>query len=406
MSYLTEMCEHVLYVVWDLETTSRHKGSYFGATPYDMSNGVVLSGYRELGENSIIEHNFNFKELQEYVTTAKSINAKVVLIGCNIGFDLSWLMHRAPSMWQEIKQHIMVWDCSVAHYLMCGQSVKYPSMDDMAKHYGFAVKPDTLKRYLEAGVDVADIPMQELVDYLKHDLITTENIFAAQIAQLTGGSGQMFDVPPIYLVRMEDVLMTTTMEVNGMAFDSAVASNLVDADLPTLTAKELSIRSTVEALWGIREFNATSSSQIAKLIYGGDFTYTTKVPMVDEHGEYVQVKSGVNKGTVKLHNQENTVRWVGALIDPRDYPDRSVDEERILDIIATKAVIPEVLSILEDVLTVRTLRKDISTYYIGYPKFAELDGFLHTSINQTGTVTGRLSSSRPNLQNAAHNHDE
>ena len=52
------------------------------------------------------------------------------------------------------------------------------------------------------------------------------------------------------------------------------------------------------------------------------------------------------------------------------------------------------------ILTYRGLSKIKSTYIEALPKLVSArDGRLHTTFNQTGTVTGRLSSSDPNLQN-------
>jgi len=56
--------------------------------------------------------------------------------------------------------------------------------------------------------------------------------------------------------------------------------------------------------------------------------------------------------------------------------------------------------VVERVLEYRSLSKLKSTYVDALPRMIHPDtGRLHTSYNQTGTVTGRLSSSDPNLQN-------
>lgn len=56
--------------------------------------------------------------------------------------------------------------------------------------------------------------------------------------------------------------------------------------------------------------------------------------------------------------------------------------------------------IVEKVLDYRELAKLKSTYIDALPELVDLkDGRLHTTFNQTGTSTGRLSSSNPNLQN-------
>ena len=55
--------------------------------------------------------------------------------------------------------------------------------------------------------------------------------------------------------------------------------------------------------------------------------------------------------------------------------------------------------IIEDILEYRKVAKLKSTYVDGFIKVADADGRVHSCFNQTGTVTGRLSSSEPNLQN-------
>ena len=55
--------------------------------------------------------------------------------------------------------------------------------------------------------------------------------------------------------------------------------------------------------------------------------------------------------------------------------------------------------IAEQLLEHRKLTKLVQTYVEPLPKLADEKGRLHSSFNQIGTATGRLSSSNPNLQN-------
>jgi len=55
--------------------------------------------------------------------------------------------------------------------------------------------------------------------------------------------------------------------------------------------------------------------------------------------------------------------------------------------------------IVEDILEYRMLEKLRSTYLEPLPKLVDADSRLHTHFNQLSTATGRLSSSKPNLQN-------
>jgi DNA polymerase-1 len=70
---------------------------------------------------------------------------------------------------------------------------------------------------------------------------------------------------------------------------------------------------------------------------------------------------------------------------------------------STSADILEKLSstypIVSDILEYRQVTKLKNTYAIGLSKLAQTDARIHSTFNQTGTATGRLSSSEPNLQN-------
>ena len=55
--------------------------------------------------------------------------------------------------------------------------------------------------------------------------------------------------------------------------------------------------------------------------------------------------------------------------------------------------------IIDDILEYRQVTKLKSTYVDGLLKCADDEGKTHTTFNQTGTATGRLSSTNPNLQN-------
>jgi len=66
----------------------------------------------------------------------------------------------------------------------------------------------------------------------------------------------------------------------------------------------------------------------------------------------------------------------------------------------------ELHPIIEHILSYRMLQKLVSTYIDTLPTMLGEDGRLHTTFEQTGTTTGRMSSNNPNLQNIPIKTDE
>ena len=71
---------------------------------------------------------------------------------------------------------------------------------------------------------------------------------------------------------------------------------------------------------------------------------------------------------------------------------RSTRESELLKLKGTHPVI-------EKILAHRELQKLLSTYIDNIPSMLDNESALHTTLNQNGTTTGRMSSNNPNLQN-------
>ena len=73
----------------------------------------------------------------------------------------------------------------------------------------------------------------------------------------------------------------------------------------------------------------------------------------------------------------------------------STDEDTLKDL---RITYPEYDSLISSILKYREINKLYSTYTLNLLEYAK-DGRIHTEFKQTGTATGRLSSSNPNMQN-------
>ncbi len=137
------------------------------------------------------------------------------------------------------------------------------------------------------------------------------------------------------------------MERSGFALDTKALNEF----LAVLTEAEAAYASRIYMLSGV-EFNINSPKQLGEVLFE-----TLKLPAGKKNSR------GYSTGAEVLEKLKNT------------HP-----------------IIPEILEY-------RAVAKLRSTYAEGLLKVVGQDGRVHTSFNQTVTVTGRLSSTEPNLQN-------
>ena len=137
------------------------------------------------------------------------------------------------------------------------------------------------------------------------------------------------------------------MEKTGFKLDTSALSEF----LSVLTETERDYAQRIYMLAG-REFNINSPKQLGEVLFD-----ELKIPAGKK------TKTGYSTGAEILEKLKG------------DYP------------------------IVADILDYRAVMKLRSTYAEGLLKAADGNGAVHTSFNQTTTVTGRLSSTEPNLQN-------
>lgn len=384
------------------------------------------------------------------------------LVGFNIKFDIHHAICSGPlnrMAWiQFIDRGGMIFDCQVAEYLIHGmeQSVQMTSLDETAPKYGGNLKDDAVKSLWTAGVDTCDIGKELLMDYLigtgpddLGDIGNTEKVFLAQVQILRARGGLRSA-----LLNMGALAATIEMEYNGMYVDK-------EWGLEHAKVLEQQLAEATEELNGFIpkdlpfEFNWNSRFHKSALIFGGSIAYDAKVPVLTDDGRqtYVQkdeiqytltngtttplapadnfdnlhlyetYKGGKNAGEYKTkkvkvddHTKPKTrneefqftfpgfttpdPKWAGK--DPGVY---SCAADVIEELSFRKLPFTDALSRQADIA------KDLGTYFISTDKktgeqkglltLVGPDGIVHHKLNMTNTITARLSSSDPNLQNVS-----
>jgi DNA polymerase I len=212
----------------------------------------------------------------------------------------------------------------------------------------------------------------QLYDYLlrpttaKHDF--ADVVFRTFNVPLGGGAGERADylqrLAPILRKQVEEQGLTDVYEKIDLPLAKVIAGIeregiLVDpkALQKMSDSMEKEVRRLEKEIWGIAgaEFNVNSPTQLAEILFD------------------------------KLNLQPPSRRGRGKV--------RSTAAD-ILEELAEQHALPE------KIIEYREIAKLKSTYVDALPKLIHREtGRLHTSFSQTGTATGRLSSSDPNLQN-------
>lgn len=372
----------------DTETSCYNKGNF-----KDRRNNLVTFQYKYLGEDAVVIRTLRTNKKEE---VQKVISDADMLVGFNIKFDLHWLRNYGIDI-----SGIRVWDCQLAEYLLESQQNPYNSLNDALQKYGLELKPDTVKEeYWVKGVNTDDIPEEILNEYGKYDVEGTEEVFKKQREQFKNkAKGKL----PLLKLQNADLLVLEDIEYNGVCFDtkSAVAYSRDVEDRCVEVIKR--IHEIINIPEGC-EFNISSNDHLSAVIYGGVITTTVRTP----NGVFA---TGAKVGQVKysLSKVEHSFPQL-AVPNPKKETKKSkagdgskqswsVAEEVLLNLKGSKQTKELITLVLEH----SKLEKLIGTYLLGYTKLIEEKNWpkdmLHSNMNQCTAVTGRLSSSSPNLQN-------
>lgn len=171
-------------MILDVENTVTKDAKHKHFDPYTPTNTLVEVGVLPLeGE----PHTFVFDHAEKSGTDADHravqamLNECTLLVGHNLAHDLPWI-------WESgFTYNGKVFDTMLCEYVLQRGQKDSLSLDDVAERYDLAYqKQDTLKEYLKKGYSVRDIPLAELDEYLRYDLLTTRALYVQQQHKLKG----------------------------------------------------------------------------------------------------------------------------------------------------------------------------------------------------------------------------
>jgi len=372
-----------IFVAVDVETTLNGNEEVGLAHPMHPDNEAVAFGMCYDGSKPYATYD---KECFE--THVCEMPPGAVVCGHNLAFDLMYL-YRTSIFLKEELQSRLIWDTQLAEYILSAQQTKWSSLDELSIQYGLPVKDDKIKKYFEKGLGSDKIPSAELIPYLEQDVINTAEIARLQYARAVD-SGQL----TLIKTQMEALHATTEMQFNGLHIDRTKLDEYTVEVVDKFVEVKLDLQELAES-HEIEDIN--SPKQWSQFFCGG----TKKGKVKEEVGVY---KNGNTKYKLveKKVKIEPFIRYVP---DPDKVSAKtgqvSVDDAVLNDMLK-HTFDPKAIAIINGLLKYRELSKQLSTYVQGLSKHI-IGDFIHGKLNHTATVTGRLSSTNPNLQNISNN---
>jgi DNA polymerase I-like protein with 3'-5' exonuclease and polymerase domains len=237
------------------------------------------------------------------------------------------------------------------------------------------------------GIDTPDIPWNILESYLKQDLNLTYQIYLKQ--------KEYFDTHPalyrLFYLEMVDLLVLQEMEWNGMRFDKEKSLALANETSNRLAALYSSLSFTCPVSF-------TSGDHISALLYGG----TIKEKYRESYE--VTLKSGEVKKKERWSIKEHQMPQLVKPLPKTEMAKKGfyATDKVTLQQLTHKRIGKETKQLIEALIEYGDLAHLNGTYYEGLPNQMNLHGdeeYIHGQYNQVVAVTGRLSSSKPNMQN-------
>ena len=377
----------------DLETTTHNKGN-----PYDTRNFVVSAHTKVENENT----QCIFYDAPDFKTNIREHLARAsLLVGVNLKFDLAHLRNHGL----QPPVGCRIWDCMVAEFVLSGQTNSLAGLNELAALYKLGQKEDVVKEYWDKGISTEDIPRDVVESYGNHDVGLSYDIYRRQLTdpRITPALHRLI------LLSGLDLLVLGDMEWNGFRFDVDGAK----FEAEKLGEELLAVDKELIAFSPHSGINLDSGDQLSCFLFGGSYDSVVTLPVEKVY------KSGPKKGQTYTRNefQYESIHEFKGFFTPSKGSElaKSTEGRRLYstaeDVLSQlKAKTKQQKRIIELLSRRSYLSKLCGTYLVAFPKLIEdmhwADNTIHGQFNQTIVRTGRLSSSKPNMQNAPEEVDE
>lgn len=386
-------------IVFDIET-SISKGSH-GPDFRDPTNDFYTIIYGNHPDRVVCEHNTSGfgRILPNSMLDILSISD--VIVGHNLCFDLSYIF-----CLKEFKDFILrggvIWDTQVTEYMLTAQQHQYASLAELQEKYlGQKKKIEKISSLFKKGIGADKIVQRgtkcrrlwnQYQEYCRLDGSTTLKIFKQQYIR-----AKQENMLPIVQLYQDYLLSLVNMTCSGIQLDmGACEQTLTDFNLKHIEYLEQA-QELIKPLWGnprLPKFNINSPDHKSAILFGGEIK------------NVIRTKVGMYKnGNEKYSNVEHKI-WVGGFGVPKLYTKATkkdgvyTTDNSVMLNIAANINNERVKKYCELQKEAMMYKKAAKTYVEAFINLS-VNGVLYPNFNNVATTTGRLSSSKPNMQNVS-----
>ena len=432
-------------IILDVENTTTKRNGKLHLDPFEPDNSLTLVGVLDWLEYDSNIFVFDHKEKKITDDDSKErlqrvLDSATLLIGHNLQYDLQWL-------WAcGFKYEGQIFDTMLGEYLLQRGQKQSVSLENCAIRYDLDMKKSgTLKDYFSRGFQTDEIPLDELSEYLHQDLVVTKALYWKLMEE--------YDKPESKsLVDVRDITnkvckTLTKMYMNGFKIDRKALESVRTDFEEELVGIESRLQKQVKELMGDTPINLNSPEQVSQVIYSRilcnkkewavafdhlDGKEEFKQAVKDNSGMMVKTKASVcqtcnGKGKVfktkkdgqpfakptrcpecdtrgyklkKLRHMAGlgffppSAEWVSA----NGFTTSKGNLEKLISIAKTKGM-TTAETFLTDLKRQSAVSSYLSSFVDGIEHYTKEDDFLHVTLTQHVTATGRFSGRNPNMQN-------
>ena len=433
-------------VVLDVENSVTKRNGKDHMDPFEPSNELVQVGMVNADDHKqrwIV--NLNHDEAKDSTGKGRKFIQQVLdmttlLIMHNAQHDLMWL-------WESGFQYDgSIYDTMLAEYVLDRGQRSPLSLAACAERRQLEVqKDDTLKKYFKEGYNTNEIPLSELSFYLRHDLLTTSELFHSIEKDYADPASASLHT--IRRVTFETCKTLTRMYMSGIRVDLQELGRVREQFENEKAEIEARLQTKVRELMGATPINLNSPEQMSQVVFSkriknkGEwkelFDYTSTVqeykeavkansetiyrtkaytcPTCEGQGKTYKVRKDGTKYAkpnkckacdargFKLE-ETNIVAGLKFTAPNKDWVSAngfSTGKDNLDALMATARTrnMSDAESFLSDLKRLSAVSSYLSAFVEGIANYTKHDGFLHVGLTQHITATGRFSGRNPNMQN-------